>query len=217
MGEIERRKLGGKAKVHTNRSEVSNVASQQANRTLRKPKKTSYLCYFASVIVTAFAWISWERLALESLGSALYHNKGIACLGYDGVLHIAQGDVEGAAGTIFFLFVLNQILYAEKHNLIPFIHLNNVSKYVYDPTIHGSVPTSATVARGVNASWVNYVDPITNNRFSYAGRPIRIQKTLSPELYTVYGTGVWNNYFEPVSGFSFDDKSPKSTASTPNI
>ena len=198
----------GTAKEGIGHAELPMALPQPARRTFRKSKVTLYVCYLVLVLTVTLTWISWDLFDLESLDSKIRYNQDGACSGYDGVLHIAQGDVEGAAGTIFFLFVMNQLLYAEKHNLIPFIHLNDVSKYVYDPIVHGSAPSSsATIARGVNASWVNFVDPITKNRFSYAGRPVQIQKALSQELYTVHGTGVWNNYFEPVSGFSFNDKS----------
>lgn len=75
-----------------------------------------------------------------------------ACAGYHGVLHIAQGDKEGAAGTIFFLFVINQLIYADKFNLIPWVHLNNVSHYIYDPKVHSSISENGSTTTSTNAS-----------------------------------------------------------------
>jgi hypothetical protein len=135
-----------------------------------------------------------------------------ACHGYSGVLHISQGDVEGAAGTIFFLFVLNQLMYAEKHNLIPWIHMNEVSHYVYDPKVHGQdvLPPEErrfSMLQGVNASWVQYIDPNSQQRYPFAGRPVKLQTQMTRQWITVKGNGVWTSYFEPVSQFSPLDES----------
>jgi hypothetical protein len=56
---------------------------------------------------------------------------------YRGILWIRQGDESGATGAIFFLFVLNQLMYAEKYHLLPIVHLNEYSRWVYDPVVHG--------------------------------------------------------------------------------
>jgi hypothetical protein len=128
---------------------------------------------------------------------------GGACQNYDGVLHISQGDGEGAAGTILFLFVLNQLNYADRYNLLPWVHLNNVSKYVYDPQVHDVLPPiSFPMMAGINASWVHYVDPTDQQRYPYPGRPVQIQNKLTEQLVTVSGNGVWNSYFHSVSQFS---------------
>jgi hypothetical protein len=135
-----------------------------------------------------------------------------ACHGYSGVLHISQGDVEGAAGTIFFLFVLNQLMYAEKHNLIPWIHMDDVSHYVYDTKVHGedALPPQErnfSILQVVNASWINYIDPTSQQRYPFAGRPVKLQTHMIRQWITVKGNGVWTSYFEPVSNFSPLDES----------
>lgn len=57
--------------------------------------------------------------------------------GYKGILHIAMGDIGGGASTIFFQFVIGQLIYAEQYRLLPLIHFNNVSNIIFDPLVHG--------------------------------------------------------------------------------
>ncbi|KAL7545460.1 hypothetical protein ACHAWF_008809 [Thalassiosira exigua] len=66
-------------------------------------------------------------------GDDSQHHRGSAskCSGYDGVLHIRAGDRDAAAATIFFSYVVNHIIYAERHNLIPWIHFESVNRYTY--------------------------------------------------------------------------------------
>lgn len=130
------------------------------------------------------------------------------CHGYDGVLLIQQGDRSGAAATIFFLFVLNQLIYAEKYNLLPWIHLNDYSHWIYDPQQHGNEgallnqTTTVQLLQGMQPSRATLVDPTTAKAFVYPGRPVQRAPQLRPQNVTVTGTGVWNSYFEPVSNFT---------------
>jgi hypothetical protein len=136
-----------------------------------------------------------------------------ACRGYRGILHIAQGDAEGAAGTVFFLFVLNQLLYAQEYNLIPWIHLNNVSHHVFDAKVHGSaLSTPLVVSALVKPSWLGFQDPIAQKSFGYPGPPPKATSSLGTRssqtaTVTVTGNGVWDSYFQPVSDFSPSDPS----------
>ena len=61
-----------------------------------------------------------------------------ACDDYRGVLHIECGDFGGAGGTIFFQFIVAQLIYAEEHRLLPFIHMDNFSHLVYDEAVHNT-------------------------------------------------------------------------------
>lgn len=131
------------------------------------------------------------------------------CEGYDGVLHIQSGDAGGAAGTVFFIYVVNQLLYADKYNLLPWVHLNNVSKHVYDPQVHsgGNRSSSSTVIsfqmlHGMTIDFVS--DGYRRIGYgSYPGAPKHLldDRPLTPHTYQVTGTGVWSNYFQPVSEF----------------
>jgi hypothetical protein len=140
-----------------------------------------------------------------------------ACENYTGVLHIASGDDGAAAGTLFFQYVINQLIYAEKYNLLPWIHLNNISKHAYDPVLHGggqqqllhSAGDSTTqkfdMLRGMSISWTSH-QMLRFGYGSYPGKPIELQD-LKPYTYTVHGTGVWEHYFLPVSDFVPGDAS----------
>lgn len=128
-----------------------------------------------------------------------------ACEGYRGIYHVEKGDIGGAAGTIFFQFVIGQIIWAEKHNFKPWVHLNNVSYVIYDPLIHGrGAGVSFSMMNGLNISYVER--PNGHWRDAYPGEPYGFDK-LKPWSYHFEGDGVWNNYFEPVSDFVPGDSS----------
>jgi hypothetical protein len=178
------------------------VVSSKPSQRSRSVRLVSLICFGPLVLLVIIFNI--YRLVISETPSSI----GGACQNYDGVLHISHGDVEGAAGTIFFLFVLNQLSYADQYNLLPWVHLNNISKYVYDPQVHGELPPmSFPMMAGINASWVHYVDPTDQRRFPYPGKPVQIQRKLTEQMVTVSGNGVWNSYFHSVSQFSPKDPS----------
>lgn len=196
---LERRKITAIEQVNALPVEGKGQNAWNGRQKPRPPANNKYI----GVAILAFLYI-FIFTTVNDLHAfkfeAQANNKGM-CDGFDGVLHIAQGDVEGAAGTIFFLFVLNQIIYAEKHNLMPWVHLNNVSHYVYDPYVHGmGPPISFKMMKGINASWVGIIDPISQQQIAFPGRPTQ-KSHLSPQNVTVFGNGVWNSYFQPVSPF----------------
>jgi len=147
-------------------------------------------------------------------------NKKDPCQGYHGILWIRQGDREGAAGTIFFLFVLNQLIYADKYHLLPWIHLNNVSHHVYDASVHGPSRTATTFrVRLLEGYMASSREESNNNGGAGAGaggfcpgKPILPSSTgqLQSQEILVTGNGVWNSYFEPVS--SFDPRQAHNTS-----
>jgi len=135
-----------------------------------------------------------------------YVSKG-ACIGFNGVLHIQHGDVGGASGTVFFQFMVGMLRWAEQHNFKPWVHLNDVSKVVFDQAVHkkgGTLPTKLIMLDGMKIGWArDSQDPIG---YIIPGLP---QRQLGTELkrkeFTFEGTGVWEHYFEPVSDFSPGD------------
>ena len=169
----------------------------------RRPKSTRWsILHYVTVAVLV---LSISSTISRKDKNPLNDSKSFSaefCKNFNGILHISQGDSEGAAGTIFFLFVLNQLLYAEKHSLIPFVHLNNVSHYVYDPIVHGrGDPISFEVKAIVNASWIAFEDPILNQQVPFAGPPSFPKSFSEGTKLTLFGNGVWNSYFYPVSEF----------------
>ena len=129
------------------------------------------------------------------------NSKGI-CDSYDGILHISQGDGNSATATTFFVHVINQLQYAEKYNQLPWVHLNDHSRPIYDPAVHSKGNLTVEVLRGAQighatgegrlacfvkgAKQPRPVDPIVD------------LSSLEPWQYTVAGTGVWTSYFEAV-------------------
>ncbi|CAB9501151.1 glycosyltransferase family 15 protein [Seminavis robusta] len=119
------------------------------------------------------------------------------CFAYDGILLISYADEDGFA-TVFFLYILNQLLYAEKHNLLPWIHLDSqTSIHVYDEQEHGGEAVmQVTVLNGLE--WDNYTDPHNGQTYEYPGTPIlnyKHPKSTSTDV-TIEGTGIWNSYFD---------------------
>lgn len=129
-----------------------------------------------------------------------------ACDGYDGIYHIEKGDIGGAAGTVFFQFVIGQIIWAEEYNFKPWVYLNNVSHVIYDPVVHGNKP--GVDVKMMKGKKISYIQRPNGHRRDYKpGPPIGDAKDLKPHHYHFDGDGVWNNYFEPVSDFAPGDKS----------
>ena len=130
-----------------------------------------------------------------------------ACEGWNGVLHIKMGDIGGAAGTIFFQFVIGQLIYAEQYRLLPWIHFDNTSNVIYDEKVHGSGPGFDHRFKGTGRA-IDIVRPDGYWRDRIPGPP-----KFPPADQTGYidmhfnGTGVWNHYFEPVSLFVPGEKS----------
>lgn len=138
--------------------------------------------------------------------------KGSVCTGYDGVLHIRSGDTEADAGTVFFMYIVNQLIYAEQNNLLPWIHLTNVSGNIYDVQVHGTNHSVGfEMLQGMTVDFVSD-DYHGFGSGSYPGPPKKLleDQPLKPRMYSVSGTGVWDRYLEPVS--AFDPASATSTS-----
>jgi len=130
-----------------------------------------------------------------------------ACDGYEGMYHIAMGDIGGAAGTVFFQFVMGQIIYAERNNLVPWVYLNNVSNEVYDDAVHnppGHPGVKWKAMTGRNASRITRPDG--HFRDTVPGPLVDVGPALQRE-FNAAGTGVWEHYFEPVSDYVPGDRS----------
>ena len=130
-----------------------------------------------------------------------------ACDGYRGIYHIEKGDIGGAAGTVFFQFVIGQIIWAEKYNFKPWVYLNNVSHIVYDPIVHGNnTGVNFTMQKGTEISYIQR--PMGHRRDAYPGQTVvNNPDNLRSFHYNFDGNGVWDNYFEPISDFIPGDKS----------
>lgn len=134
-----------------------------------------------------------SSLVIDTSPPKLHPQSSGACDGFDGVLHIQQGDFGGASGTIFFLFVLGQLQYAEQFNLKPWVHLNSWSKMVYDQVVHGQgSKRKFTMMDGMSIGWARDARDVDGNLFP--GRPRlrpdqnQLQQHESSSKVQAYGT-----------------------------
>lgn len=159
-----------------------------------------------------------------------------ACEGYDGIVHIQQGDRGGASGkflclrcfgcpsmtrlsltcltrtgAIFFSFIVGMLQWADQHNYKPWIHLNDFSQPVYDPVVHTrGENTKFSMMSGKEIGFAR--DPIDPFGYHFPGQPKMEEGVVELTLreYEFSGTGIWNHYFEPVSDFAPGDSSCES-------
>ena len=138
------------------------------------------------------------------------------CDGYIGVLLIDRGDVGAAATTLFFIYVVNYLIYAEMYNLLPWIHFNNVSHRVYDMVEHGGLGVRSEISLGDGSPRIitvkNMLTGLTIQHKEMGIKSCKKQQLAAPQnktpltevsvAATVYGNGVWESYFEPVSHYS---------------
>jgi len=141
---------------------------------------------------------------------------GGACDGYQGILHIRHGDTGGASGTVFFQFMIGQLLWAEQHNYKPWVHMNDVSQVVYDVQVHGNKGVNFTMLDGMKIGWAR--DPDEPLGYTFPGVPYKETDTLQSKEFIIPGTGIWNHYFYPVSDFNpADDTNDASCRNKPLI
>lgn len=152
----------------------------------------------------ATAWLVKESTAHKDMAN---HRRPThqACKNIDGIYHIAMTDILGGAGTGLLQLVLNQVDYARRHNLKPWVHMNNSSQVIYDNEIHSQGPGVALKA--MRATRAIYVRRLGGHwRDSVPGPPN--YTNVEPERdFWFPGTGIWEHYFDPVSDFVPGDKS----------
>jgi hypothetical protein len=124
-----------------------------------------------------------------------------ACDGYDGVLHIHHFDKGGASGATFFLFNIGMLAWADQHNYLPWIHIeDNYTIPIWDPIVH--MNTTKAVAfemkTGMGIEWAR--DPDDSECHTFPGKPFRRGPPRS-KTFVLHGTGVWEHYFLPPNDF----------------
>lgn len=111
------------------------------------------------------------------------------------IYHIGIADIEGGVGTALYQLVVNQLWYAEAHNLTPWVHLlPNISKVIDDPSFSVDEPLQ------LNVHSIGQPDAIRqgpHRRHIVPGPPV-VKPTPTTTL-TIPGDGIWQHYFHPVS------------------
>lgn len=131
-----------------------------------------------------------------------------ACTGYDGVLQIQHYDAGGASGAAFFLFNIGMLAWADQHNYLPWIHIeDDFTLPIWDPIVHTNRTkiTEFTMLEGMEIDL--YRDPDDRQWFLFPGRPSTRGNKLEPKNNILGGTGVWEHYFLPVNDFAPGDMS----------
>jgi hypothetical protein len=132
------------------------------------------------------------------------HPSQPLCKGYDGILFISSVKSFSGAGTVFFITIVDSLIYAETHNLLPFIHINNDwNSPCYDPKYHGKGPNvtythlygnvSDTYLTGNMTCWK---DKKQTEKLPTPGPPNK--EGVALENITLKGNGLWSSYFAPV-------------------
>lgn len=135
------------------------------------------------------------------------------CRSYNGILFINHGDQYAAAGTLFFVVIINHLIFAEQNDLLPWIHIgeNNVC---YDASVHGRENTTVSSVWRGGATIQRKTEPrftplacvrkrkklrsypagveYNNNRSNSVNRTN--SQTIEDLILT--GNGIWSTYFE---------------------
>ncbi len=111
---------------------------------------------------------------------------------YDGALLIQHTDMWSGFSTVFFQLIISQLVYADRHNLLPIIHLGNSSLTVHDPVVHGVGHRQVIGFAG--SAIPNTKIPKVIPDVWYPGHPRR-DTTHRKTTIHLAGTGLWNHYF----------------------
>jgi hypothetical protein len=152
---------------------------------------------------------SESRSTSDSSDAVIATNTGY-CDGKDGVLMIQGADGEAAVGTLFFMYVTNHLIYADRNNLVPWVHLNPAFP-CYDATVHGNESKSFSMLSGASESRTvgsgNLTCIYSKRKMHYPGPITMHEGSLKPSNFTTEGNGLWESYFLPLSGYPPDDPS----------
>jgi len=126
-----------------------------------------------------------------------------ACEGYDGVFHIHHYDEGGASGTAFFIFTIAMLAWADQHNYLPWIHIeDNYTKPIWDPIVHTNTTNVNSIKfemnTGMKIGWAR--DPNDDRSHIFPGKPYR-KYPIESKTFVLHGTGVWEHYFLPPNDF----------------
>ena len=149
---------------------------------------------------------------VETSPPTLRNPSNNACEGYNGVLHIHHFDQGGASATAFFLFTIGMLNWADQHNYLPWIHIEDgYTKPIWDNLVHNNSRSISydnrtfTMKTGMDIGWAR--DKRDSKNHIFPGRPFLKEKKLHSQKFFVHGTGVWEHYFRPPNDFVPGDTS----------
>jgi hypothetical protein len=183
----------------TNQRPIGTSTTSTHGTRKRASNKLLWTFYIAAFILMAINLLGHTKLNsfdetrggdAPAITHALQKQKPTnhACDGYRGIYHIEKGDIGGAAGTVFFQFVIGQLIYAEMYNLKPWVYLNNLSYVIYDPIVHSrGSGVNVSMMGGANVSYIHR--PNGHWRDSHPGPPGN-EEGLVPTEFHFDGNGV---------------------------
>jgi Alpha-(1,6)-fucosyltransferase N- and catalytic domains len=127
------------------------------------------------------------------------------CTGKDGILLIQRGDQQSAIGTMFFLYAVNHLIYADMNNLQPWMHFLPTPP-CHDPEIHGTSPVTFQMMTGVKETDIHGKGPSFckhNGKDSHYPGELRFSE-LKPMSVTLEGNGIFDTYFQTLGNPALD-------------
>jgi hypothetical protein len=137
------------------------------------------------------------------------------CRRYEGVLHIRSVRKGSTTAAAFFIDVANHLLYAERHRLLPIVHLEpNEAELLYDPSLphrnqstvvtrfllgHDRAAMYAPLVRSTNDGTQDEETPRL-----LPGKPQLLEGIQwNSSSCVAHRSGIWDDYFEPLHDISY--------------
>jgi hypothetical protein len=148
--------------------------------------------------------IIWPELFKNNINEEKQVPTNRACERYNAVLRISNVGQDISAGGAFFSSILNQLVFAENNNLLPWVHLqgsDESNRLIYDKRVHGNDVEHFKMVDGM--SNFDIKDILNNVSITFSDADMMLEW----KSFEIHGNGIWNSYFEPVSDFVPGDKS----------
>jgi hypothetical protein len=146
------------------------------------------------------------------------------CRQYEGLLHIRSVGKGSTTAAAFFIDVANQLLYAERHRLLPIVHLDpNEAELIYDPSLphrnqstvvtqfllgHDRAAMHAPLVRSTNDGTQDEETPLLLPGKSQLLEGIQWNSS----SFVAHRSGIWDDYFEPLHDISYLSRFESCTA-----
>ena len=153
----------------------------------------------------------WKNVPVDSssaCGENCTQNAQFSCDGYEGILRIGQVSKDSSSAKVFFIDILNQLLYAEMYNLVPWIYLqvDSNNSHVFDSKVHKQNCTLPAIHSRLSRATMQ-VDAKCP-ACAFPGKP-RPDLAMVEESSQCSAPALWNTYFHPVSVPLFSDSCRK--------
>ncbi len=115
---------------------------------------------------------------------------------YNGIFQITSTDSFAGFSTVFFLYVINQIILAKRFNLLPFVHYETTS---IGRVVNEEYWTTNNSKIQLNLSSLSYMNSINNFldfEIVLGNEEERKQNSV------IYERALWTDYFEPITIYS---------------